>query len=531
MDWPLLDEWQNQGVLSPLDLYYARRTAHHVGEVSEEQAAILAATMALARQGHLCLSRKAIRDLFPASVQSILEKAFLTEESEWRKLMHYLHRKEECFYLPKNWALEQSLLFHLQRLSSQRVAGAFPSFELQKLLNQEQYNAVQTVWQHRVSLVTGGPGTGKTFTAAAIAQAFTNLEKIILAAPTARAADHLKKKMISCGVDPHILQNCGTLHKLLRYKVESATAEVPWLDADLVIVDECSMIDAPLFIALLAALPKTCTLVLMGDPNQLHPVGIGSLFSDLVVAPLPLPIGRAHLHQCLRVEDRPLLELAKALLKNEECEWPLLNWVMDPVQPHLFYKKLWGYIEPFWPRPSANFPSRETLMQLLHKFRILSVLRQGPFGTESINEKLVHNLFELAEFGDHYIVPIQVLRNDATTGLCNGELGILVQKKVTAASLHVAKSGYAFFASHEEPFAVGILPQYEYAFCSSVHKSQGSEYEEVLLIVPPGSETFGKEMLYTGVTRAKKTLLVVSTAEILACMQKNHLRKQSGITL
>ncbi len=517
MEWMILQEFEKQGVLAPLDLYYARRAAHYAGGGSEEIAAVLAATMAAARLGHLCLYRSSLTELFPPVLVELLERGFSALESERQIWQRFLHLEQDRCYLPKNWELEQNLLFHLRRLAGQRNIAEIPNLVQ---LNREQQQAVETVLRQNVTILTGGPGTGKTFTAAAIVQAFPNAKKIVLAAFTGRAADHLKKRMIDCGIDSSKLSHAGTLHKLLGRKALRTLPEVPWIDADLILIDESSMIDAPLFVALLASLPEGCTLVLMGDPDQLHPVGIGSLFSALVHAQLPFAIGRAHLRHCLRVEDCPLLELASAVKLNTHCQWPLLDWPLEIQKKDEFYMRLWEFAKPFWPQPSPHVPERKELLEILSRFRILSALRQGPLGTDALNERLASWMRAQARPGDLWIAPIQITRNDAVTGLCNGEVGLLIQAKNAEA--------YAIFESCEAKLPAAILPAYEYAFCTSVHKSQGSEYREVLLIIPPGSESFGKEMLYTGITRAKKKLSIASTPEILAQIQKNHLRKQSG---
>lgn len=519
--WPLLEQFQKQGVLAPLDLYYARRAAHYLGGLPEEEAAVLAAAMAAARQGHLCIDRSGEIFLLEESNQcafrQLLEKGFASIKSN-----PFLHVDNGRAYLPKNWALEETLRLHLARLASNHGPTKIPDFPLLGRLNDEQKQAVSIAMQHTLSLVTGGPGTGKTFTAAAIVQAFLASDpsaKVILTAPTARAADHLKNRLLDCSVDSNSLLYSGTLHSLLGVKNIKQPPPFPFIGAQLIIVDECSMIDAELFAALLAALPEGSAIVLMGDPDQLHPVGIGSLFADLVQADLPMPFGRAHLQRCLRVEDRPLLELTAAVQNGKPCAWPLLDWPVDMQHHEEFYEKLWELAKSCWPKPSPQAPEPGALFGQLARFRILSVLRQGPFGTEALNEWLAGRFRAQMRQGDWWTAPIQITRNDSATGLCNGELGVLVRSR---------SENYALFPGHERPLPATVLPAFDFAFCSSVHKSQGSEYEEILLIVPPGSESFGREMLYTAITRAKKRLSIASAPDILATMQKHRSRKLSG---
>lgn len=539
MKWTSLHRVHELGVLQNLDLYFTRRIEHYHGPLQEEEAAVCAATFAAARHGHLCLnlhtdifSLEEMKEEDKADFIALLQKGFALLESSPDKLKPFLYFNKGRSYLAKNWVLEETLRFHLKRLAQPISQKEIPDFNLKKQLNAEQLQAVQEVLRHRLTLLTGGPGTGKTFTAAAIVQAYTDcasvsLPKICLTAPTARAAEHLKTRLLEAGLDPQIFCYTGTLHSLLGHKNRLTPPTIPWIDAQLIIVDECSMIDAGLLVALLASIPETCSTVLMGDPHQLHPVGIGSLFSDIVYADLNLPLGRAHLRHSLRVDNASLRALIEAVQQNHSGLWPLLDWPLDFQHVEAFYKKLWEFARPFWPPPSSQPPTRDVLVKQLSTFRILSVLRQGPFGSQALNTWLSTCMYALAKPGDFWIAPIQITRNDSATDLRNGELGILVQpwNKNTALG---RSEGYAIFPGREDFLPASVLPAHEYAFCTSVHKSQGSEYDEVLLLVPPGSEAFGKEMLYTGITRAKKKLHIASTQEILANVQKKEVRKLSG---
>jgi exodeoxyribonuclease V alpha subunit len=144
------------------------------------------------------------------------------------------------------------------------------------------------------------------------------------------------------------------------------------------------------------------------------------------------------------------------------------------------------------------------------KFRILSTLRKGPLGVDALNT-ILHERFskQTNEF------PIMIKRNDNRTGLSNGDTGIL-------------RGDEAHF-SGDRRFALHELPPYEYAYCLSVHKSQGSEYEQVLFLIPDGSEAFGKEVLYTAVTRAKLSLDIDGNPTQIAAAMSRSSGKSSGI--
>jgi exodeoxyribonuclease V alpha subunit len=149
-------------------------------------------------------------------------------------------------------------------------------------------------------------------------------------------------------------------------------------------------------------------------------------------------------------------------------------------------------------------------------FVILSCLRKGPFGVDALNQML-RERYEREKKDAALGIPILITRTDEELGLCNGETGLLFE------------DGAVFSSAPHKKIPRGLLPPYEYAFCLSVHKSQGSEYEQVLLIIPPGSENFGREVVYTGATRAKKRLKIVSDLTILQKVLERGSRKISAL--
>jgi exodeoxyribonuclease V alpha subunit len=147
-------------------------------------------------------------------------------------------------------------------------------------------------------------------------------------------------------------------------------------------------------------------------------------------------------------------------------------------------------------------------------FRILSCLRKGPFGVKAINEMM---------WGEGEI-PIIVTRTDKRMGLSNGEMGILVKRNEGRI---LGKDDRAWFGSRE--FSAVLLPEFEYAYCLSVHKAQGSEFDRVVLLVPKGAEVFGREILYTGITRAREKIEVLGDQGVIEECLKKSATKKSGI--
>jgi exodeoxyribonuclease V alpha subunit len=285
----------------------------------------------------------------------------------------------------------------------------------------------------------------------------------------------------------------------------------PWhereftLDLDLLIVDEASMIDAPLFATLLKALPNHCKTVLMGDPNQLSPVGIGNVFHDLVASKDPA-LCRTQLKRSMRTDNQEILGISHQVLQGK-----LPNLLLASMSDFFSFSA------------SALEPDPKQLLQDLQRRRILSCLRVGPQGSDAMNEATLKQILRATPTGKWWWAPLMILSNDEATGLCNGELGLYIEKK------GMKESGYAYFPKNQNRVPFYELPKFEWAFCSSVHKSQGSEFEEVIILVPKGSEKFGREMLYTAITRAKHSVKIVAEKQTLEAMVSKSQAKHSGL--
>jgi len=251
--------------------------------------------------------------------------------------------------------------------------------------------------------------------------------------------------------------------------------------ADLVLVDEASMIDAELMASLFSAMKEGARLILIGDKDQLPPVESGNFFADLAdEKEIVTSLGR-----CLRAELNEIVEMAQAV-KEGRC---------IPAQP----LPEWAHIiEAVFERKAC----------------VLTPLRYGPFGVNRLNQKLLKE--HQARGGNRF--PIMITVNEAALDLYNGDLGELVPAEKCA-----------YFGERKVPEY--LLPHYEYAYVLSVHKSQGSEYDEVMVLLPDGSEVFGREMLYTALTRAKKRVSIYASEGILPKIVSKHERRLSGLKI
>lgn len=457
--WPLLSQLVKEKILLQMDLRYAEL---QVPDGTEKEAAIYAALFAMARKGHLYMDKTNVYELSPQLASFIPE--------------------EKRYYLPKFSHFEEEIVKHVKRLLSYKKQQR--KMDPIEGLTDEQNQAVTNALSHPFSLITGGPGTGKTHTASAIVKAFNT--STILAAPTGKAAAHLKSKMPN-GIE------AKTLHSLLKVSGPwSYQKEVKPLKASLVIVDECSMIEPALFARLLEAIAPETTLVLMGDIHQLPAVQGGTIFADLISSN-KVPI--TTLTKCMRSDRKEILDLAQSVLQGDGENMINIDLGFNQKDVNIIYEKLWNHVK----------------KQNLEGFRILSTLRKGPLGVDALNA-LLYDKFSKTE--DRF--PIMITRNAPQMDLYNGDTGILV------------KDSHAIFLG-KEPISLSELPPFEYAYCISVHKSQGSEYDHVLFLVPDGSEAFGREVLYTAITRAKSKLEIDGNSEEIKKALKQTATKVSGI--
>lgn len=450
-----------QNILTELDLFFADLHAK-----TDDERAFFAALMALSRDGHLCL------DLDNLALPEVLLKPVL--EGSKTAASPYIRRLGNLFYLERNYDDETRILNQLRQLSFKvKPLDYVPPANL----TDEQQNALNLALSNTLSVIEGGPGTGKTFLTSHLVKAMGPSAQVILAAPTGKAAARLKE------FNPQA--TCGTLHSILGIKSARQLARGnSYVRADLIIIDESSMIDAKLLAFFLGSLEVGQRVVFLGDGNQLPPVESGSLFGDLVDL---LPT--AHLRQCLRSDRKEVLQLAQDILASKQ------------ITPH---EKL----------------SKEYILQkALEHFCILSPIREGPFGVNSLNQEIFELFYR--KMDQLLAVPILITRTDYDAGLYNGEVGILWRSR--------EKLLHAEFGERKIP--ASALPPYELGYVLSVHKSQGSEFDHVLALVPPGSETFGREVLYTAVTRARHSVILCGDQETIEKTVSRSSHRRSGLKM
>ena len=432
-----------------------------------------------------------------------------------------------------------------------------------------------------LTIISGGPGTGKTFTMAKILALMIEQAKgrslaIALAAPTGKAAARLKgaikesKATLNCSpeVKAHIPEEASTIHRLLgptRGAGFRFNGENP-LPYDVVVIDETSMSDLPLMSKLTSALKEGAQLILLGDKDQLASVEPGAVFGDICESAKANRFSPAFVRYIKKVtgdelptteEERAvLIDSAVVLEKNYRFSGQsgigrLSTLVkegkgreaLDLLESGVFSDISWraipsaGALAGVMERDSLDYHADYLraaepagAFTLFNRFHMLCALREGPYGVVAVNQMIQNFCAKrglIRREGRWYRgQPLLVIANDYRLRLFNGDVGILLDDPETG-SLRV------YFPTEEGTFRKilpGRLTAYEMAHAITVHKSQGSEFDHVLILLSDRpSEVVTRELIYTAVTRARKRVEVWGREEIFVKAVSSQTRRVSGL--
>lgn len=586
---PFLDTLLAQKRILYLDYILVHRLLRDHPDTGQDVALFLCHLIVAAREGHLCVHVSDV-DVNPPVTHlwqneegcplSTDEEQVLTQmmlmgaKSIPEGIMKSLHkdhdsipqkticREGNAFYLQKYWMFETLFLKYLKRhiqtspvlaINATKVNETLQQMCKEKILLEEQAQAIEQACLNSLTLITGGPGTGKTYTAGHLIRVFwENLSEekrrscqIVLAAPTGKAAANLQRSLssVATSLDGFPLIQSKTLHSLLGIKQGASYQELKRLSADLVVIDESSMIDVRMMASLFESLKPGSRLILLGDKHQLPSVEAGSVFVDLIqlqqnYSALNIPC--VSLSVCLRAELKSLIDFAQ--LVNRGLGQEVLNYLDNAESQgikrlHLSneqkdaQREFLLHIRSYFPSIIQQGQHPEQLLNLFQSIRLLSPMRKGPFGVEVLNQLIWQKLCQESSMNGWMAIPIMIAMNDYRQELFNGETGVLVRRLPFHA---IGSEDYALFPSRQDGGQVRrisalLLPKYEFAYCLSVHKSQGSEFERVILVLPEGSELFGREVFYTAITRARKYLEIYGSDNVILKTVEQQGLRLSGI--
>jgi exodeoxyribonuclease V alpha subunit len=420
-----------------------------------------------------------------------------------------------------------------------------------------QREAALAALSRRFTVISGGPGTGKTATVARILALLIELAdgdppRILLAAPTGKAAMRLKQSILNSlersafseVVRSALPQDVSTIHRLLgvvpgrsafRHNCENP------LPCDVLVVDEASMVDLPLMSRLLDALRPDTHVILLGDQDQLASVEAGAVLSDICAGGRPDAVtgdrpAIVHLTRSYRFSDESGIgrlsrlinagdgDGALALLRSGLCSdvcWRRLPYA-ETFAESLAAAAREGY---------AAFAQAATpagALDALKRFRILAPHREGRFGVGNLNRVIDSALSRLRSAGSSAsaMTPVMITDNTYDLGLYNGDTGVLAGA--------TAEDGPAAFFPDPDSGIRRIsalrLPQHGTAFALTIHKVQGSEFDSVLLVLPDKmSEVLCRELLYTAVTRARKRVEIWGDEEVFRRAVERRIERSSGL--
>lgn len=391
----------------------------------------------------------------------------------------------------------------------------------------------------RLEIITGGPGTGKTWQAAQrIRDELHNNPACVvrLAAPTGKAANNMMAALARANFDAAAYGLKGlTLHALLRlggrHPQPRFHRRQP-LAGDLLVIDEASMIDLPMMYRLLDALPPRATLLLLGDRDQLASVEAGSVLADICRVLGDTPCVR-RLTESYRYRDSPEIgALATALNRGEVPAMDANRAVRAHGLPAgaaetapwlAMATEGYGWIAA---AVASRMPAAEILRQQT-QFQLLCALREGPFGVTGINRRVAE---ALGHKPDSWYVgqPVIVTRNDHDRKLYNGDVGIVLEYEGSRQACFLVNGELKAIARAQ-------MPAWETCYAITVHKSQGSEYDHVMIVLPADSAqaeanpVLTRELAYTAATRARQRLDLWAGEGVLAVAVARQALRMSGL--
>jgi exodeoxyribonuclease V alpha subunit len=618
----LFEQALTQGALRSLDVQFARMIAGGT-QPEQEYAALMLAAACLSSEagsGHVCLQVDQLSpDLlfdgrYPQIAIELWKMAGEPDAGQWLALLNR-HAAVSDGSQPSPMVLQENRLY-LQRMwqSEGEVADFFSAEQpvdsslisplavdetrLKSILDDLFGNAgtAEIDWQkvaaavaatRRISIISGGPGTGKTTTVAKLLAALVQLYpqqklRIQLAAPTGKAAARLTDSLGQASLRLPLSEaeraafpaEASTLHRLLGAQPGSQRMRYHrgnLLHLDVLVVDEASMVDLPMMARLIEALPAQARVIFLGDRDQLASVEAGAVLGDICrfaeqgysaerASQLSYltgcPVASTEVENAASVRDSLCLlrrsyrfdsasgigQLAKAVNAGESAAasavlaqglpdvtgYPLNE--TEDFQP-LLDACVAGYL-PYLQGVRQN-ASPDSILQAFGRFQVLCALREGPFGVKGLNERIEQLLNRKGLIRKPAVLagkwypgrPVMISRNDSALGLFNGDIGIALHNDIGELRVYFQLPG-----GEVKSVQPSRLPAHETAYVMTVHKSQGSEFEHTLLVLPNHFlPVLTRELVYTAITRAKKQLSLYASEKVFNIATRTRTRRRSGL--
>ncbi len=548
--------------------------------------------------GHICidLNDKEENSINIDKISRSPQLSVISDSSNYQIQPFVLYNNK--IYLHRYFKYESTILNKIESLLSESTKNREKFLQellmqkelIQNLFQKQPGDAQNDNWQliaaigaflNNFSIITGGPGTGKTTTVSKLLALLFSTSpgmKVAIAAPTGKAAARINdtlKAFANKHVNDKILTKireikASSIHRLLGGYREFYFNEDNPLPFDVVIIDESSMIDSALMAKLLSAVPDDSRLIMLGDRNQLSSVEAGTIFGDFCHTRADSKNSFSKEYAGFLNEFIPGYKLTEEHCTSEknmltdciaELEFShrfdnaegigkfskeVINSIDDNLAEYRQHYNTDAYLKILNPEEARLTASKndftllidtykeyieeqDTLkaLKLLNKVKVLCAVREGKYGIKALNmeiEKYLGFKKGSGEFYENQAVLITVNNNEI--GIFNGDIG-LIRKDENGNKM-------AFFDINNELKAIPLMyiTNYETAFAMTIHKSQGSEYEKVAVVLPANEQNklLCRELLYTAVTRAKKQCFVYSTDEIIKKSISRKVKRVSGIT-
>lgn len=598
----LLQDAVEQKLLRPLDAQFAFTVA------GDDDPAVMLAAALLSRdagEGHVCLPLSQLTQEMssaksPALIQALYDEAGRPED--WRERLQASMAVSEGdtatpmilsgdrLYLNRMWCNEQRIADFFARVNQpiqvdearlkQALDALFPETEA---INWQKVAAAVALTR-RISVISGGPGTGKTTTVAKLLAALVQMAegercRISLAAPTGKAAARLTESLgkalsllpLTEAQKAKLPEEASTLHRLLGAIPGSQRlrhhAGNP-LHLDVLVVDEASMIDLPMMSRLIDALPAHARVIFLGDRDQLASVEAGAVLGDICawvnagftaeraaqlsrITGFSVPAGTGTAASALRDSlcllqqsyrfgsDSGIGQLAAAVNRGDKSgtrsvfsqgftdieSKPLLSSEDYQV---MIDDAIAGY-EHYLSLLRQDVQP-QAVIAAFGEYQVLCALREGPFGVSGLNERVEQALvrqrriFRPAHGRWYHGRPVMITRNDASLGLFNGDIGIALDQGEGIRVWFPLPDGSM------KSVQPSRLPEHDTAWAMTVHKSQGSEFEHAALILPGQFvPVVTRELVYTAITRAKKRLSLYADERVLLQAITTRTERRSGL--